>query len=168
MSLISVHTAGTGEVSQVESNEANLVSGVDVAGKWLSYVAAGTEYARAPAPPTRGDWIWDFASAAWVQQAPSAQALASALQRACEVATQQALDAHAQAWGYDSVFTAASYAASTVPRFKAEALALIAWRDAVWLYAGTTLAAVLAGTQAAPADAAAFMATIPLPPARPT
>jgi hypothetical protein len=45
---------------------------------------------------------------------------------------QAALDAQAQSMGYDSIFTAATYTASTNPIFLAEAVALVAWRDTVW------------------------------------
>lgn len=45
---------------------------------------------------------------------------------------QRWLDATAQQNGYDGVVSCASYAASTVPQFKADALAIVAWRDAVW------------------------------------
>lgn len=52
----------------------------------------------------------------------------------------QALMPGVQAWmegvvranGYDSVISCASYANSGVPQWKADALAVIAWRDAVW------------------------------------
>lgn len=52
-----------------------------------------------------------------------------------ENAIQQALDAGARAWGYDSLLTATSYANSTNAQFKAEAEALIGWRDNVWQWA---------------------------------
>lgn len=49
-----------------------------------------------------------------------------------ENAAQKNLDFVAQSWGYDSLVAAASYANSTNPQFKAEAEALIAWRDNLW------------------------------------
>jgi hypothetical protein len=79
-----------------------------------------------------------------------------------------ALDAGAQAWGYDSIVSAASYATSTNAQFKAEAAALIAWRDAVWAWAVTEEAAIVGGTQQLPATPAAFVALMPAAPARPT
>ena len=39
------------------------------------------------------------------------------------------LDAVAKSWGYDSLVSAASYSGSSNPQFKAEAEALINWRD---------------------------------------
>ena len=50
---------------------------------------------------------------------------------------------------------------------KNEALALIAWRDAVWSACYTAEAAIIAGTQPMPASAQAFIATLPAAPARP-
>lgn len=84
-----------------------------------------------------------------------------------EDAVQAHLDAFAATWRYESILSAASYANSTVAQFKAEALAMIAWRDAVWNSCYTTLAAVQAGTQPMPASPAAFIATLPMDPARP-
>ena len=42
--------------------------------------------------------------------------------------------------GYDDIVSCASYANSPTPKFKAEALAAIAWRDAVWASAYALLA----------------------------
>lgn len=47
-------------------------------------------------------------------------------------AIQSWLDTTARQNGYDSAVSCSSYAVSGVPRFKADALAIIAWRDAVW------------------------------------
>ncbi len=76
-----------------------------------------------------------------------------------EQALQSKLDNYAQSWGYDSIVSAASYAASTNAKFKGEADALIAWRDAVWAWAEslTTL----------PASIADLIAAMPSAPARP-
>ncbi|MDE2105942.1 MAG: hypothetical protein KGL39_52455 [Patescibacteria group bacterium] len=84
-----------------------------------------------------------------------------------EAAVQNWLDTTAQSWQYESILSAASYAASTVQKFKDEAAALIAWRDAVWNACYTAEAAIQAGTQAMPASTAAFIATLPQVPARP-
>ncbi len=42
--------------------------------------------------------------------------------------------------GYDDIVSCASYANSATPKFKTEALAAIAWRDAVWATCYTLLA----------------------------
>jgi hypothetical protein len=86
---------------------------------------------------------------------------------AFESAVQAHLDTFAATWRYESILSAASYANSTVPSFKAEALALMAWRDQVWAQCYTELAAVQAGTQPMPASPSAFIATLPASPTRP-
>lgn len=81
-------------------------------------------------------------------------------------AVQNALDAKAKEYNYDSVFTAATYAASTNPMFKADADAFIAWRDTVWVWAYGKLAQIQAGTLAKPpfnellSDMPAFVAPV--------
>jgi hypothetical protein len=45
------------------------------------------------------------------------------------------MDMTARQKGYDSVVSCATYATSTVPEFKADAEAIIRWRDAVWVAA---------------------------------
>jgi hypothetical protein len=65
-------------------------------------------------------------------------------------AIQSHLDSVARERGYDSVFTAATYAGSRNPQWAAEAAALIAWRDAVWAHAYAELATVQAGQRAQP------------------
>lgn len=81
---------------------------------------------------------------------------------------QAAIDAGAQSWGYDSILSAASYAASTNAQFKAEAAALIGWRDEVWMWAQAQESAIKAGTVTLPATVAAFVAGMPALPMRPT
>lgn len=71
------------------------------------------------------------------------------------------IDATAQARGYDHGVSLASYAASTVPAWAAEAAAFISWRDAVWAYALVELEAVQIGTRARPATTEAFVAELP-------
>ena len=60
------------------------------------------------------------------------------------------LDAFARTRNYDGILSACTYAASSVPRFKADADYCVAARDNTWaaLYAG--LAEVLAGTRPMP------------------
>ncbi len=75
---------------------------------------------------------------------------------------QNHLDSVAKSWGYDSLMSAASYANSTNPQFKAEAEALISWRDAYWAEAYTIEAGTL------PVNAASFIAALPAAPSKPT
>lgn len=84
-----------------------------------------------------------------------------------EAAAQDILDSTAQSWGYDSVISAASYASSGVARYKAEADALIAWRDSLWQAAYNVEVSVQNGA-AMPATAADFLAMLPPAPTRPT
>lgn len=59
---------------------------------------------------------------------------------------QRHLDEKAKESGYDSIFTAVTYAEEpSVPAFQAEAQALRAWRSAVWAYAYQVLSDVEAG-----------------------
>lgn len=85
-----------------------------------------------------------------------------------EYAAQETLDSVAQSWGYDSLLSAASYVNSTVAQYKADAAALLAWRDTFWQSAYTLEASVTAGTQSLPATASAFIALLPPSPTRPT
>jgi hypothetical protein len=111
---------------------------------YLAWVAAGNTADPVPAPPL------------------SVQVLAY------ENAIQAALDSYAQSWGYTDLVTAASYAASTNPQYAAEAKALIAWRDEVWVWAEAYEAQVVAGTVTIPTSPAGLMAAMPPAPTRPT
>ena len=77
-------------------------------------------------------------------------------------ALQQNLDAVATQWGYSNIVAAASYANSTNPQFKADAEALIAWRDASWAKAFEIEAGTL------PTSVEKFMAKLPKAPTQPT
>lgn len=55
------------------------------------------------------------------------------------------IDSIAQGNGYDNAVSCASYASSTMAKHKAEAVSIIAWRDAVWAAAYALLAAPPAG-----------------------
>lgn len=76
-----------------------------------------------------------------------------------------AIDAHvetaARAWGYNGAAHLASYVASTVPQWAAEATAFVAWRDQVWLAAMALLADVQAGEAEPPAVPQDFVSTLP-------
>jgi hypothetical protein len=78
-----------------------------------------------------------------------------------EFAAQINLDKVAQSWGYDSLVSAASYSGSSNPQFKAEAEALINWRDNYWSEAYTIETGTL------PATADAFLALLPKAPIKP-
>ena len=61
-----------------------------------------------------------------------------------------AVEAVARGRGYNGAAHMASYVASTVPKWAAEAEAFVAWRDAVWVWALGELERVQAGEIAAP------------------
>lgn len=65
-------------------------------------------------------------------------------------AIQAHIDATAQAKDYDSGVTCSSYVNSTIPAWAAQAVAFVAWRDAVWAYAFTELTKVEAGQRPQP------------------
>jgi hypothetical protein len=115
---------------------------------YLSWVAAGHQPA-APSTPTP-------------QQQMQFSIQAAALQ------LQQLLDLMAQSWGYDNVVSAISYLASGNPRFRAEAQAMLDWRDQVWSWAETLELDVQNGIKSLPATMAEFLAQMPAPPARPS
>lgn len=77
-----------------------------------------------------------------------------------EKAIQAHVDAMAGQRGYDGGVSCASYAASTVPGFAAEAAAFIAWRDQVWLEVFERLAEVQVG--APPPSIPALIAGLPV------
>ena len=58
---------------------------------------------------------------------------------------QAMLDARARERNYDGILSLCSYAASANPKFSAEGMAGVRWRDAVWAYAHGVLNDALAG-----------------------
>ncbi len=81
-------------------------------------------------------------------------------------ATEQLLNERAGAWGYASMARATTYAQSTVPKFAAEAAALIAHRDEVWLAAFDILEAVETDQRPLP-TLEEYLAELPAAPVRP-
>lgn len=80
---------------------------------------------------------------------------------ACQAAIDRHVDAVARERHYASAVSLASYANSTVPQWRAEAEAFVAWRDAVWAYALAELASVQSGDRAAPETVEAFIEELP-------
>ena len=76
---------------------------------------------------------------------------------------QAAITAHVNATaaqrGYESAVSCASYIASTIPIYAAEAAAFVPWRDAVWVAVTAALAAVQQGAQ--PPTIAALIESLP-------
>ena len=65
-------------------------------------------------------------------------------------AVQKHLDDFARTLGYDGILSAATYATSTVPKFKAEGQYAVEARDATWAKCYEVLAAVKAGSHPMP------------------
>jgi hypothetical protein len=73
------------------------------------------------------------------------------LQKEFTGAIQTHLDAFAQTRNYDDILSAATYAASTVPKFQAEGQYAVEARDATWAKGYEILGEVLAGQRPMPA-----------------
>lgn len=65
---------------------------------------------------------------------------------------QQHLDNKAKEFGYDSIFTATTYATSLNPRFGPEGIVFRDWRDSTWAAGYTILYDVETGTRTMPTD----------------
>lgn len=79
------------------------------------------------------------------------------------VAIQANVDAAARSRGYADGVALASYAASTIESWKAEALAFVAWRDSVWIYAYGRLSDAQEGIVMDPSEVVAAMPPIAWP-----
>ena len=113
----------------------------------------GTQVARW----TGQGWERLASAPAPTQEAESPEATAARY----EAAVQAELDRAARARGYDSLFTAISYADEpAVPRFQTDGQAFRRWRSLVWDYAHTELNAVLTGEKPRP-GLDAFLASLP-------
>lgn len=107
-------------------------------GRVVNVIEADTEFASAlgydDAIETESagpGWTWDgetLSAPVVVTPAPTLESLIE--QTKARISAW--LDEVVQAKGYDSIVSCASYANSTDEAFKAEALAAIAWRDAVY------------------------------------
>ena len=76
-------------------------------------------------------------------------------------AIQSHVDDAAKSKGYADGVALAGYSTSTIPTWAAEALAFVAWRDAVWIYAYTELAKVQGGQRTTP-TVEALVAELPV------
>jgi hypothetical protein len=119
------------------------------------HVVISGDHAAAAVPPSQ--LRVDFATATVSIAAPVAGSLSEA---DYAEAIQAHIDATAHARGYGHGALLASYVASTVPAWAAEAQTFIKWRDTVWLAAYGLLGAVKAGEAAAP-DLPALIGNLP-------
>lgn len=83
------------------------------------------------------------------------------IQAAFADAIQAHVDAVAHVRGYADGVACASYVASAIPSWNAEATAFVNWRDNVWIHSYTELAKVQAGTRPLP-TIAEMIAELPL------
>lgn len=119
------------------------------------HVVISGDHAAAAVPPSQ--LRVDFDTATVSISAPAEKALS---ETDYAEAIQAHIDATAHARGYGNGALLASYVASTVPAWAAEAQTFIKWRDAVWLAAYGLLGAVKAGEAAAP-DLPALIGNLP-------
>ncbi len=96
----------------------------------------------------------------------SAQRISALLAEASS-ALEAKVDAVAVAWGYKDGATLASWAASAVKAWAADAKAFVTWRDAVWTAYLAAAADIQSGKSDLPASAADLLATLPAAPAKP-
>lgn len=103
-----------------------------------------------------------FVTGAWVEDRSKAAAEDLAvLQKQAIDAVQGVLDTKAQSWGYDSIFTAVTYADEpAVEQFQLEGQALRTWRSQVWATCYGAIGTVTTVEQ--------LLALLPAAPARPT
>lgn len=104
--------------------------------------------------------MWTPDPAKIITAADKEAAQSTAAMSVYEEAIQAHVDAKPRERAFRDGVTLASYAASTNPGWQAEALAFIAWRDAVWGYAYAELTKVLAGERERP-TVAGFLAELP-------
>lgn len=114
---------------------------------YLAWVAAGHQPSPPPTPTPEQQMQFSIQAAA--------------------VQLQQILDTAAQSWGYDNVVSAISYLESASPKFRAEAQAMLGWRDQIWSWAETLEMDVQKGIKTLPATMGDFLAQMPAMPARP-
>ena len=118
-------------------------------------------------PKLTGKQVARWTGSEWekLAQAPTPEPIQEPIEAVIaryEGAVQGAMESAARQRGYDSLFTAISYAEEpAVPRFQADGQAFRRWRSLVWDYAHTELGAVLAGEKPQP-DLETFLASLPV------
>ena len=91
---------------------------------------------------------------------PTPEEQQATMQAQFTAAIQQYLDKFAQTRNYDNIMSAATYATSTVPRFRAEGQYAVEARDITWATAYSILDAVLSGQRPMP-ELAEVLAELP-------
>lgn len=141
-----------------------IVSAIDANGYYLGAVMADESPLEpgvylipsgsvdAPPPREADGTVARWVSGAWVAESTTVPEpvppTPEEVQAAIVDAVQARLDAWAQARRYDSILSACTYAASTVPKFAAEGQHAVAMRDATWAALYQVLDDVQAGALA--------------------
>jgi hypothetical protein len=118
-----------------------------------------------PAEPYfEAPWVYTVAVAPKSAEELAAEQAAAvqALQAGIVAAVQARLDDFARTRNYDGILSAATYAASTVPKFAAEGQYAVTARDQTWATLYAILAEVQAGTRPVPTGYADIEADLPV------
>jgi hypothetical protein len=141
---------------------------VKLGGRWLDGV-----FTPQPEQPS-GLATWNPATFAWDVVTPDPQTVRAEQIMLFSAAAQAHLDSVAWSWGYGDkagpgcMDRAVTYVNSTNPQYKADAEALIAWRDALWACAFGVRAQFESGVLDAQGKTVAdFLALLPAPPEKP-
>jgi hypothetical protein len=116
-----------------------------------------------PVDPRNTDYV---AYLAWVTLGNHPTVLPENLQVSLVAVVQGLMDTKAQAYGYDNLTTAVTYADEpTVPKFQEEGQAFRTWRSLVWDTAYSILADVKAGHRPFPtaSEVPSLLPAFPLP-----
>ena len=137
-----------------------------------SFIASDTGKSSPPLPgfdptvaeewPSESELMAHFTA---LGNAEIASALAG-VQQVYDDATEALLNQRAHSWGYKNMSRATTYAASANPQWAAEAAALVAHRDAVWIAAYAILQDVLNNVRPVP-TLSDYLAELPTLPTRP-
>ncbi|WP_321449295.1 hypothetical protein [uncultured Cohaesibacter sp.] len=112
------------------------------AGSCVDYVPDDEGLIEVAEAPTSSKQLWDFEIEAWSSPLPTQADYTNAIQAMLDDAAKVRL--------YDSAATMSTYVSSTNEQWAAEAASMIAWRDAVWLYAYAQLDLVQSGQRTQP------------------
>lgn len=124
---LAIHAAIPPDAVEITQDEHTALLAAQSAGKRITADAIGRPVAVDPPPPTSEQIISLYTGS-----------------------VQQRLDTFARTRNYDGILSAATYATSQVPKFKAEGQYAVEARDATWAKCYEVLAAVEAGSRPMP------------------
>lgn len=153
-----IHTGGVTQVTLALNPREHTTEAQEEIPAWSGWLVDFTRFTFTPGTPGAPD---ENA----IRETPAAflhlRGDLDALRKELTAAVQEWMDATARTHGYDSIFTACTYAASTDAVFRAEGQACVAWRDAVWKKANTLAADVLTGRINEIPEIDSILATLP-------